>query len=391
MSTRGLRRLILGSGALLALPAAGVAAIVIDGQNIPTDFGASALVASQLWQTGFGNDTDGGQFGGGSELDQMFIKNDGTYLYLGITGNLENNGNCIIIFIDKNGGAVTNGANPMYTQAFGQPIANLPRNLTGIPFGQGFNGEVFDAGFSPTNAIVINGGSPVGSQIRTYYAVNWVSFADANGADPLAHTNQVAGIMTAGNPTASGPSGTLGTFLSTGNPGILAAADNSNDFGVDGAFPSNAWTTNPNTATKGFEFAIPLSLLGATPGSQICLMAIVSGDSGYKSNQILPAPDVAAPFNNLGSVADFSDFNNLAGNQYLCYTIAAAGCPGGNQCDNGDLNGDCQVNLTDLATLLANFGTGSGATRAQGDLNGDGAVNLTDLATMLAVFGANCN
>jgi len=55
-----------------------------------------------------------------------------------------------------------------------------------------------------------------------------------------------------------------------------------------------------------------------------------------------------------------------------------------------DLNGDGVINLTDLATLLSNFGTASGATPAQGDINGDGAVNLTDLATLLAVFGSAC-
>ena len=54
-----------------------------------------------------------------------------------------------------------------------------------------------------------------------------------------------------------------------------------------------------------------------------------------------------------------------------------------------DLNNDGTINLTDLATLLSNFGL-DGATRAQGDINGDGSVNLTDLAMLLAVFGSNC-
>ncbi|MFN0134917.1 MAG: hypothetical protein ACKVS9_02240 [Phycisphaerae bacterium] len=391
MSTRGMRRLIVGS-APIALSATALAAVVVDGQNIPTDFGASALQATQVWQTGFGNDNDTTQFGGGSELNRMYLSNDGTNLYLGITGNLENNGNCVIVFIDANGTGVTDGASPLLTQNFGQPVGGLPRNLHGIPFGQGFNGFTFDTGFSPTNGLVWSGGSPVGSQIRTYYAVNWIDFADVNGADPFGHVNTVAGIMTAGDATASGSAGTLGSFLSTGSTGILAAADNSGNQGVDGAFPSGPWTTDPATATTGFEFAIPLSLLGVSDGDEICLLAIVSGDNGYKSNQLLPAPADASltEFNNLGSVADFSDFNNLVGNQYLCYTLASAGCPGGNACDSGDVNSDCVVNLTDLATLLANFGIASGATRAQGDLSGDGAVLLNDLAQLLSVFGANC-
>lgn len=53
----------------------------------------------------------------------------------------------------------------------------------------------------------------------------------------------------------------------------------------------------------------------------------------------------------------------------------------------GDVNGDGSVNLTDLSTLLANFG-GTGKTRQQGDVSGnDGIVNLSDLSTLLANFG----
>jgi Thrombospondin type 3 repeat len=56
----------------------------------------------------------------------------------------------------------------------------------------------------------------------------------------------------------------------------------------------------------------------------------------------------------------------------------------------GDVNGDNVVDLSDLAALLTNFGTGSGATRAMGDLDGDADVDLSDLAQLLANFGATC-
>lgn len=56
----------------------------------------------------------------------------------------------------------------------------------------------------------------------------------------------------------------------------------------------------------------------------------------------------------------------------------------------GDLNSDNVVDLGDLAGLLANFGTVSGATTADGDLDGDGDVDLSDLAGLLAVFGVSC-
>lgn len=53
----------------------------------------------------------------------------------------------------------------------------------------------------------------------------------------------------------------------------------------------------------------------------------------------------------------------------------------------GDLDGNGCVDIGDLATLLANFGTNSGATPEQGDTDGDGDVDLTDLAALLSNFG----
>lgn len=57
----------------------------------------------------------------------------------------------------------------------------------------------------------------------------------------------------------------------------------------------------------------------------------------------------------------------------------------------GDLNGDLEVNLSDLAIVLANFGqSGPEIGAEEGDLTGDHAVDLADLAIMLANFGVNC-
>ena len=55
----------------------------------------------------------------------------------------------------------------------------------------------------------------------------------------------------------------------------------------------------------------------------------------------------------------------------------------------GDLNGDGQIGLSDLATLLAHYGK-TGMTYDDGDLDGDGDVDLSDLATLLAVYGTTC-
>jgi hypothetical protein len=55
----------------------------------------------------------------------------------------------------------------------------------------------------------------------------------------------------------------------------------------------------------------------------------------------------------------------------------------------GDLDGDCDVDLADLAILLANYGT-SGADPEDGDIDDDGDVDLADLAALLAHYGEVC-
>lgn len=56
----------------------------------------------------------------------------------------------------------------------------------------------------------------------------------------------------------------------------------------------------------------------------------------------------------------------------------------------GDLDGDGEVGLDDLSTLLAHYDTPTGMTYADGDLDADEDVDLSDLAALLAVYGTSC-
>lgn len=82
----------------------------------------------------------------------------------------------------------------------------------------------------------------------------------------------------------------------------------------------------------------------------------------------------------------------LALRELLDHWTGGSGCPQVG-CDNGgidvDFDDDCQVTLTDVALLLANFGT-TGAPGRPGDADGNGAVSLNDLSLVLTRFGNNC-
>ena len=58
---------------------------------------------------------------------------------------------------------------------------------------------------------------------------------------------------------------------------------------------------------------------------------------------------------------------------------------------HADLNGNCEIDLGDLAQLLGHYGMTSGAVWEDGDIepypDGDGGVNIVDLASMLADWG----
>ena len=55
----------------------------------------------------------------------------------------------------------------------------------------------------------------------------------------------------------------------------------------------------------------------------------------------------------------------------------------------GDLDGDNDVDIADLAVLLAHYGE-TGASPNDGDLDHDGDVDVADLAALLAVYGVVC-
>ncbi len=115
-------------------------------------------------------------------------------------------------------------------------------------------------------------------------------------------------------------------------------------------------------------------------GYQACLL--IEADSDYNPCYHRNCDSVDTPdYISYDYAADFA--RSVAG--YLADHAVVIDQP----CE-GDINGDNQVDLADLAILLSNYGMTGGATWADGDLSGDGNVDLVDLAVLLAAYGQPC-
>ncbi len=161
--------------------------------------------------------------------------------------------------------------------------------------------------------------------------------------------------------------------LSAGDAQIVYALWYSNNFGGD---PNNdlfkTWVSNNN----GGNWTLA-ETIGPNAGGGWQEHSFTVGDF------VTPTAQVKVRFEasdlNDGSVveAGIDDF------RVVLFSCDDEVCP-------GDLDGDNDVDLADLAQLLGNYGITSGATYEQGDLDGDGDVDLSDLAALLGVYGTTC-
>jgi len=101
----------------------------------------------------------------------------------------------------------------------------------------------------------------------------------------------------------------------------------------------------------------------------------------------LVATDTSAPYNFSLNTSGYRD-----GNHSLTTTsFDAAGLSTNSSAvtvffNNGDINGDDHVNISDLAILASNWGKTS-MSYTQGDLNGDGKVSISDLSVLADYYG----
>jgi hypothetical protein len=213
----------------------------------------------------------------------------------------------------------------------------------------------------------------------------WARGADTAGGDYAARNGIV--VARTGDPITTGSAETWGdTFLAfninEAGDWVLAGTTSETDLGRDAVLVLNGETV---LAREGDAVELDLDGNGQFDDAFI-----------GRGNNVLTAFEANDVFiNEAGDVYFFANLRDEAGNDLnsnpsfgtpqAFLRILAGGLP----CI-GDLNGDGVVDLSDLATLLANFGTVGGATPEQGDLNGDQSVDLADLTLLLSAFGTTC-
>ncbi|BCW96422.1 MAG: hypothetical protein WHS44_03165 [Fimbriimonadales bacterium] len=351
-----MRRPMLVLGGLVALVAL-ASAQTVDGRNIPQEFGTP--LASQTNYTGFGDRVSSDQ-NWGSELNQLFVRCVNGVLYIGVTGNLEGNGNSIHLYIDT-----------------GRSSSNTFNLTTGCIncSVQGMSGVLFD--HNPDYAIGVNRFDDQQGNDNIYIDIH----------DLVNNQSTYVGAVAVGT-GANTPQG------GDNSANLSVAFDNANLQGVT-SDPNNIG--DPSTATTGLEVAIPLSALG-NPQGEIKILAVLTGGANlddpcqgtYLSNQSLPAMNIGNTSQQFGNAAwarcpdppfDFFPFSfaELAGTHY----VAVQPCPAGPE---GDVNGDGCVDDADLLIVLFNFGNAGG----DGDVNSDNIVDDADLLIVLFNFGTGC-
>jgi len=249
--------------------------ITVDG-TLDAAYGSALAVQTVNTSANADNTTTGGN-ATGSELDAAYGVVSGGNLYVFITGNFQNNGNRMALFIaDGRAGQST----------FSYPSGSISH----------FNGSQFSPGFSCTFAMDLNLNS---------YSVNVSEYLLVTTTGVPASGSQGAFAISSSTGIGSGSPNSQGWTAP-----ITIALNNNNTGGV--TYSSTGTAANQAAAaavTTGYEMVIPLSDLG-NPTGPIKVMALMTGSSDQGLyNQFLPG--LTAPHGSVGgNTFDFSSTAN---------------------------------------------------------------------------------
>ena len=284
LSSRTRARNVLATAAAAAIavaiaPPRKASANTVDGIVGAGEY--SMTLATQNNPTGFGNNF--------SELNQALANyTPGGNLELALTGNLEGNGNGLVIFIDSRaGGAVANSAGGGFNQfgsVGGQRIDDWGNDVdggTGVSPPTG-GASVVSAGFNPDYALEINAGGGGAN-----YFINIVDLHVPN--EPSDNRDVfLGGNARKNSPTDPAASPVTQTYFRDGGAtdggDITHAFDNTNTDGVTDADASGA-----ATATKGIEFLFEDQFIAKDAGFAVRMLPFITNGGGdFLANQFLP-------------------------------------------------------------------------------------------------------
>jgi hypothetical protein len=355
----------------------------------------------------------------GSEIDGLFATIDGGYLYVLVTGNLENNGNKLELFFDVDSSAASPEGQERLrfdnvSADYGGLLRECATDVTGV------DGLKFETGFGADYWLsVANFGYPVenwayASVLRlngpevdgSFFVLDYGSYDGGVKAtnDPInfdgprrdVQDQTLPGIYCNYGPrlTRSIADNPLG--VPTANL-LEIAIDNNNIGGVTGADVAPSVLDAAN-AIKGVEFRVRLDELGWDNTSPIRIAGFLTGSGRDSvSNQVLGGLNGFVEGDALSVAASLGDprlldLSLVAGTQYVEIATTPA-CPADLDDGSGSGTPDGGVDINDLLFFLVKFEAGAAAADlddGSGQGIHDGGVDINDLLFFLVHFEQGC-
>ncbi len=305
----------LTTAAVVMFLAGGASAATIDGAVAGGEYGPALAV--QDTPTGFGDNVN--------ELNAAFGNLlPGGDVELAITGNLEGNGNGLVIFLDtRAGGAVANTLAGGYGElgsVGGARTDDWGNDTDGGPGVSPPTGgsSILDPGFDPDYSIEINAGGGGAN-----YFINIIDLTLPNQGDPDVD-RFLGGNTRDGSAVTQTYTRDDGDAAKGSGGEITHAFNNSNTAGVNGFDFGNppGPLGDPLTATQGVELLLSSEFLAADPGHVLKAMAFITNDNGsFLSNQLLGENGLDGTGNLGGPGGDggvpLFDAREFAGNQFF--------------------------------------------------------------------------
>lgn len=183
--------------------------------------------------------------------------------------------------------------------------------------------------------------------------------------------------------------------LPTGNPDFPVIPTGALTIRIVPGSSSGSFDDETEVFTTSEDYAIyfenDLSVFGfdspaLLPGSSTGDLSVVGAAGGVLTLEWGGSGELVNPSNPAETIPFLYTCNVSA-------DVSAAPSCAVNDCDTGDVTGDCMVDSQDLTQVLQSFGAAGLQIPARdaGDVNYDGVIDSTDLSLLLKNFGNDCN